>query len=196
MSLPILYSDHREAAKEVASYLKEPRFHSVQYNRFDKSGEWWVIPKSRISPAYPHAKFFFSSKSIGFYIEKGIDYSFEVAKSIIINKDELMDENWTWHTFVSEVNNSRINIPSEMEVEICCTNFANKREKKPPQRGTVAQLTKALNRLSDDEDYKAYWVDIYITIPCIYDQTNGKDQVFIYNEILKPFEHLVINREK
>jgi len=77
------------------------------WNRFEPlNTEWWLIPSTEW-PAYRHGKFFFKAHNdnrdlyCGLFVEKGLDPS--IAAAFPTGKRLVMDNTWTWHRLLAEI---------------------------------------------------------------------------------------------
>ena len=101
---------HETVQDAVASLRKTyfPRFHVLPYNRFDveHSPHWWLSP-TKEKAAFRHGKAMFTTNEdwvvpghvfVGFNVEKG------VLQAGGGRANEVMDETWFWHRFVTLAN--------------------------------------------------------------------------------------------
>jgi hypothetical protein len=110
------YPNTQSAANAVHRWIKHAdvplELTARPWNRFEPTNtEWWLIP-SIAWPAYRHGKFFFRAQSdnrdlyCGLFVEKGLDPSIAVA--FPTGKRLVMDNGWTWHRLLAEMESSSL----------------------------------------------------------------------------------------
>lgn len=95
------------AVRESAELMEGREYSARPWNRFDpENSEWWIVP-SADWPAYRYGKGVFKPSErlpnwvlCGLYVEKGFDRIVADAYPELIGRGHIMDEYWTWTTFL------------------------------------------------------------------------------------------------